>query len=295
MGHSIFINYRRLDAQADAGRLLATLHHKLGHSPPFLDTSSLAPGAEWPPEIKAAITSADTVVVLIGPDWLRAGADSFGQRPIDSPTDWVRLEIETALEQRKRVIPVLLREAKMPPPEALPASIRLVSSLQAVDIRSAYWDHDVKLLIGQLKRPFKAGPSDDDRYHPYPVPPPVESVLPLVDEQLSAALADPLKGWQVVTSPLSEKDATLRGKGAKLRRELFREYAFATFQDAIAFMHMVAPGCDAANHHPRWENIWRTLSVYLTTWNIGHDVSDRDIQLAKYFDSAYASFSGRAK
>ena len=58
-------------------------------------------------------------------------------------------------------------------------------------------------------------------------------------------------------------------------------------------MSQVAKGCDIANHHPRWENLWKTLRVFLTTWNIGHKISDRDIQLAKYFDSAYAEFPGR--
>jgi pterin-4a-carbinolamine dehydratase len=286
VSHLIFINYRRLDAQADAGRLLSTLQHELGHSPPFLDTSSLAPGTEWPAEIQSALASAETVVVLIGPDWLRAGVDSFGQRPIDSPSDWVRREIETALELRKRIIPVLLRQAKMPPPEVLPASIRPITALQALEIRSAYWDHDLKLLIQQFQQMHKAETRDEQRFDPYPAPPELEFAVPISDEQLSAALRGPLKGWHVESSPLPE-DST------QSRIELLREYKFATFQDAITFMHMVAPGCDVANHHPRWENIWRTLRVYLTTWNIGHTISDRDIQLAKYFDSAYNTFPGR--
>jgi hypothetical protein len=59
-------------------------------------------------------------------------------------------------------------------------------------------------------------------------------------------------------------------------------------------MGHVAPACDIAMHHPRWENIWRSISVYLTTWDIGHNISDRDIQLAKYLDLAYAEFQGAA-
>ena len=58
-------------------------------------------------------------------------------------------------------------------------------------------------------------------------------------------------------------------------------------------MAQVAPGCDIAMHHPRWENIWKTIRVYLTTWDIKHRISDRDIQLARYFDRAYAEFDGR--
>lgn len=60
-------------------------------------------------------------------------------------------------------------------------------------------------------------------------------------------------------------------------------------------MTQVAQGCDIAMHHPRWENIWKTVRVYLTTWDIGHRISDRDIQLARYFDRAYVEFPGSAK
>ncbi|NJP90392.1 4a-hydroxytetrahydrobiopterin dehydratase [Nonomuraea sp. FMUSA5-5] len=79
---------------------------------------------------------------------------------------------------------------------------------------------------------------------------------------------------------------------SRTRVELYREYRFKTFRDAIAFMNEVAPGCDIAIHHPRWENVWRHVRVFLTTWDIGHRISDRDVQLAKYFDSAYQDFAG---
>jgi hypothetical protein len=36
--------------------------------------------------------------------------------------------------------------------------------------------------------------------------------------------------------------------------------------------------------------IWQTLRVYLTTWNIDHKISDRDVQLAKYLDASYIEF-----
>jgi pterin-4a-carbinolamine dehydratase len=288
MAHRIFINYRRLDAAADAGRLLTTLQHELTGATPFLDTSSIAPGAQWPEEIRLSLKSARTVMVLIGPDWLRAGVDTFGQRPIDSSTDWVRLEIETALREHKHIVPVLLRGAVMPPAEVLPDSVRGLTEIQAVEIRSPYWDHDVKLLLQQLQHSPGANHVDDERFDPYPVPPSHDFAVAVSDLQLVAALDGPLRGWQVCSSPLPENET-------KLRIELFREYKFEEFQDVIAFMAMVAPGCDIANHHPRWENIWRTLRVYLTTWNIGHNISDRDIQLAKYFDSSYSNFSRRLR
>src|SRR5262245_46987356 len=135
MARRIFINYRRLDSQADAGRLMDTLRQKLDDTTVFLDTLSLDPGAEWPVYIRDELHNSTDVIILIGPEWLRAGADDYGRRRIDFPDDWVRQEIEVAFTEGKNVIPVLLHQAKMPPAEVLPPSIQRLTSLQALEIR----------------------------------------------------------------------------------------------------------------------------------------------------------------
>jgi pterin-4a-carbinolamine dehydratase len=44
------------------------------------------------------------------------------------------------------------------------------------------------------------------------------------------------------------------------------------------------------DHHPRWENIWRTVTVWLSTWDIGHKVSRLDLELAQYFEALWARY-----
>ena len=61
------------------------------------------------------------LLAVIGPHWLAAGQD--GQRRLDDPADFVRLEIEAALARGVRVIPVLVDGAQLPRPEQLPASL----------------------------------------------------------------------------------------------------------------------------------------------------------------------------
>lgn len=278
----IFISYRRSDSAADAGRLHQALRAKLADSVIFLDTGSIEPGAVWPDRLTKALADASVTLVIIGPDWIRA-ADEWGERLIDRESDWARREVETALGAGTPVIPLLVRDARMPPADKLPKSIAALSNRQAVEIRNTYFEHDVELVIAQIEaitRPDR-GPSGSRLY---PIPPP-ELPDRLSDEKVQIALAGTLNGWQYVESPLPE-DSAVR------RIELHREYHFRTFRDAISFMDEVAPGCDIQNHHPRWENIWRTVRVWLTTWDIGHRISDRDVQLAKYFDTAYAAFPG---
>ena len=266
----------------------------------FMDTSSIQPGAEWPGRIRSALDSAKVVIVILGPEWIRVG-NEWGKRHIDKKSDWVRNEIEQALVQGKEVIPVLVRDARIPPKNMLPMSIRSLPDKQAIPIRTSFWAHDVKLLESRLAsltkipaaeesvvlypvRPSGRSEPISESVGPYPVPAP-EKPDPISDESLQVALNGTLSKWRVVT-PLPEEPG-------QVRAELFREYTFKTFQDAIRFMSEVAPGCDIAIHHPRWENIWRTLRVYLTTWDIDHQISDRDIQLAKYFDAAYSEFNGK--
>ncbi len=285
MQPSIFVSYRREDSAAEAGRLRTTLLGQFGDEAVFMDTSSIQPGAKWPSGISSALESAEAVLVIIGPEWVRV-SDQWGLRRIDEESDWVRKEIEQALGQDKEVIPVLVREARVPPTDKLPESISALFDRQAIEIRTSYWDHDIKLLQSRLESvagtpvvqesagPYPAGP--------YPVPAP-EVPDPISDESLEVALKGALSRWRKVVSPLPDNPDTVR-------TELFREYRFKNFRDAIRFISEVAPGCDIANHHPRWENIYATLKVYLTTWDIEHRISDRDIQLAKYFETAYSEF-----
>lgn len=118
----------------------------------------------------------------------------------------------------------------------------------------------------------------------YPDPPP-EIPDPINEEKLQIALDNSLLRWKKIVTQLPENPS-------KPRIEIFREYKFKTFIDAIVFMHQTAPVCDQALHHPRWENIWKTVNVYLSTWDIDHQISDRDIQLAKFLDHAFANFPG---
>jgi pterin-4a-carbinolamine dehydratase len=283
MQPSIFISYRQEDSAPEAGRLRATLVNQFGDEAVFMDTSSIQPGVEWPSRIRSALNSAKAVLVIIGPGWLRV-SNEWGKRRIDEQNDWVRKEIEHALAQEKEVIPVLVRGVKLKddlPSDQLPPSITTLLERQAIEIRTSYWDHDVKLLQSRLESLAETPPAQES-VGLYPVPPP-EIPDPISDERLQIALKGTLSHWRKVVSPLpGEPDA--------VRTELFRAYKFNTFRDAIRFMNEVAPGCDIAIHHPRWENIWETLSVYLTTWDIKHRISDRDIQLAKYFDTAYDEF-----
>jgi pterin-4a-carbinolamine dehydratase len=282
----IFLSYRREDSGSEAIALRNSLRQAFGEGSVFMDTASLQAGGVWTEELAAALKGATVILAVIGPDWLRAGSSEWGQRRIDCADDWVRQELTVALAENRKVIPVLVRGGRMPPPDVLPEPLKGLATRQAIELRGGYWDHDIKLLLAQVGKSGDQRGGHESMLAPYPQNPP-EGPDPVGEEKLERILAKELVHWKKVETPLPEKPG-------QVRVELFREFRFKTFQDAIRFMHQVAPGCDIAVHHPRWENVWRTVRVYLTTWDIGHRISDRDIQLARYFDRAYGEFSGAA-
>lgn len=277
------MSYRRDDAASEAGRLSDALRAQLGDDAVFMDVSSIAVGSRWPDDLRDALDGADTVVLVVGPQWLRA-ADEWGRRRIDRDEDWVRREVVYALEHDKHLVPVLVDGAQMPPKWALPDALRTLPDRQCIEIRRDVWDHDVKLLLAQIPVSQVDRAAEEERLGPYPRNPPPGLPEPIDDAVLRRILAEDLVEWRVAATPLPEDPA-------QERVELFREFRFPSFQDAVGFMAQVAPGCDIAMHHPRWENIFKTLRVFLTSWDIGHRVSDRDVQLARYFDRAYADRS----
>ncbi|GGZ33472.1 4a-hydroxytetrahydrobiopterin dehydratase [Streptomyces poonensis] len=279
----IFVSYRREDGAAEAWLLQARLSDRLGGAAVFLDDYAIPPGAVWPDRIRRALDSASAVIVVIGPHWVVA-ADEWSRRRIDQEDDWVRLEIAESLASNKNVLPVLVRGAAMPPAEALPVPIASLARLQAVELRDAGdIDRIVNHLVGLL-----GGAEKDGETGLYPRPAP-ELPDPLSKEKIKVALQGSLRHWRVQQRRPGGPSAAV-GESGQEQTGLYREYRFLTFQDAVSFMHATAPGCDIAIHHPVWENVWRTVRVFLTTWDIGHRISDRDVQMAKYFERAYEDF-----
>lgn len=74
------------------------------------------------------------------------------------------------------------------------------------------------------------------------------------------------------------------------RDAISREYKFADFTRAFAFMTEVAIIAEKRNHHPEWFNVYNKVSVTLTTHDAG-GLTQRDVDLAKYMDEAYARFA----
>ncbi len=144
----IVISYRRADSAGFTRALRERLVQALGAERVFLDVEMIEAGVDYRARLRDAIAQCDSLLVVIGPDWL-TGTAAGGSR-LDQAEDPVRLEIATALETGRRVIPVLVEGARMPGRAALPEEIRAFADHNALELSNERFDEDVERLLAAI-------------------------------------------------------------------------------------------------------------------------------------------------
>jgi len=142
----IIISYRRADSAATAGRIFDRLAGHYGDDAVFMDVDKIPFGTDFREHIRKVLAGGDILLAVIGPNWLGKSAD--GKSRIMDEADPVRVEIETALRQKTRIIPVLVEGASMPGVADLPDGLRDFAYLNAapVDVGRDFRAHMDRLI-----------------------------------------------------------------------------------------------------------------------------------------------------
>ena len=150
----IFLSYRRSDSAYVAASLSEKLQQHFGKESVFFDIDTIPLGVDFREYIGNAVGQCDVLLAIIGEQWVRA-VDDKGNRRIDNPSDFVRIEIESALKRDIPVIPVLVDEVKMPSADDLPASIQSIVYRNATELRAGRDLHQhMELLVEGLESLF---------------------------------------------------------------------------------------------------------------------------------------------
>lgn len=99
-----------------------------------MDIDTIPVGLDFREHLQQSLERCDILLAVVGPRWL--GTDEHGHHAIADETDWVRIEIETALAKKIPVIPILIDRLRMPKASELPESLRNFAFRQAAEVDS---------------------------------------------------------------------------------------------------------------------------------------------------------------
>ncbi len=135
----VFISYLRHETQADAGRLHDTLVTYLGAEALFKDVADLEFGSSWKHAVREALSDSVAVLFVMGPQW--------------SPSPAIKFELEAALASNVKVVPVLVRDAKIEEvTRELPDDLARIREQHAVTLDHDVWHRDCERLAEALRK-----------------------------------------------------------------------------------------------------------------------------------------------
>lgn len=197
----------------------------------FMDVGTLEPGTNFVQKIESAVGSADALLVIIGRGWLDA-RNVDGERRLDDPEDFVRLEVALALAGEAVVIPVLVGGAVMPAEEDLPPDLVPLAHRHALTLFDADWHSGQARLVAVLRRIVEsvAEPA------PPPEPPPAPPVEPSAED-----VAPPPARVPVLATALGLAGAVALVAGTWLQLDHWAHPTPEEDRDGLGYLSSITP------------------------------------------------------
>jgi hypothetical protein len=143
----IVISYRRNDSKGATRAIVERLERKYGKKSVFMDVKTPY-GIDFREHIHGMLQECDVLLAIVGRKW--RGEKKGGIFRTFNDEDYVRIEIETALQRKIFILPVLIDGASMPTKKQLPESIQDFSFRNAAEVDSGrnFADHMKALMQG---------------------------------------------------------------------------------------------------------------------------------------------------
>jgi hypothetical protein len=145
----IFLTYRRDDSAGQTGRIADRLKREFGEDSLFMDVDTIPLGVDFRKKINDEVARCDVLIAAIGNRWM---TDETGQRRLDNPLDFVRIEISAALRRDIPLIPILLDGTKIPNPQLLPDDVKGLADRNGLNVRHETFHPDLDRLVRELRQ-----------------------------------------------------------------------------------------------------------------------------------------------
>ena len=224
MPGKIFISYRRDDSAGSARSIYQRLQRTFGGQL-FMDVDTIQRGRDFTRVLDEHLGQCQVLLAVIGRYWIDAKNEA-GQRRLDDPEDFVRLEIASALKRDVAVIPVLVDGARLPRAQELPDELRPLVRRQGIAVTHEGFPRDMDGLERDIRALVKGRTRSGL----------VASGLVAVSLVVGLAVAAPRLG---VSIPWLDSNAQIKSDMDK-EKERKRAEAQATLRQAHADVMAVA-------------------------------------------------------
>jgi hypothetical protein len=178
MSGQIFISYRREESRWSARSVHDRLCRDFDPKQIFMDIDAIALGEDFVKAIETTVAKCDVLIAVIGNNWLTS-KDDHGDRRLDNPEDFVRMEIGAALKRGISVIPVLVDAALMPRAIDLPEDLKSLVRRNALRITDTSFDGDCQRLAAAIRLVLEKAAAVEQKR---PVAPSTAPVQPQADK-----------------------------------------------------------------------------------------------------------------
>lgn len=144
--YAVFISYHRDDSSYASANIHKELVRYYGADYIYLDIVDIAPGKDFKKEFSKAIKNCNVLLFIIGREWAKR---------VNSPDDYVRIELELALKKKIPLVPIFVDNMKMPNQSILPAPLKQLSNLNGLPVRpEPDFHNDIETLVSRLETNF---------------------------------------------------------------------------------------------------------------------------------------------
>ena len=127
----IFICYRREDSAYAAHQIYKELTDKFGEESVVFDVDTIPLGTDFRSYLNHEVSKCDILLAVIGDQWIE-----ILKQKVNETNDFVRIEIQAALERQIPVVPVLVGKAAVPIEQDLPHDLADLAYKQAAEVRT---------------------------------------------------------------------------------------------------------------------------------------------------------------
>lgn len=214
----IFVSYRHSDNQDATGRIYDRLAAQFGKANIFKDVDSIPLGVDFRKHLSEVVGQCQLFLAVLGTRWVDA-RDDAGKRRLDSPNDFVRIEIEAALARGIPVIPVLVGNAGIPSEAELPPSLSPLAFRQGISVRpDPDFHHDMDRLSAALQTWLRSAQTAGIPKTPG-APAPTDTPGDMPEKDANAAYTQPASSGKTEISTVPEPTpAELQVAGEMLAR-----------------------------------------------------------------------------